>query len=51
LTITLTLATNLDAAPVPFSPPRARQLFANAPLPPGILPAHTTTAYLDLPHE
>ena len=44
---TLTLATNLDAAPVPFEPPPGRLLFANTALPPGTLPGHCTAAFLD----
>ena len=44
---TLTIATNLDAAPVPFSAPPGRLLFANAVLPQGTLPGHCTAAFLD----
>ena len=44
---TLTIATNLDAAPVPFDPPPGRLLFANTALPPGTLPGHCTAAFLD----
>lgn len=47
----LTIATNLDASPVPFESPPGRLLFANAALPPGTLPGHCTAAFLDSPHE
>jgi len=43
----LTIATNLDVAPVPFEPPPGRMLFANAALPSGTLPGHCTAAFLD----
>ncbi|HTW72495.1 MAG TPA: malto-oligosyltrehalose trehalohydrolase [Acetobacteraceae bacterium] len=46
-----TLATNLGSAPVAFTPPPAGLLFTTTPLPPGVLPAHTTAAFLDLRHE
>ena len=46
-----TIATNLDSAPVPFSPPPGRLLFATAALPPGTLPGYCTAAFLDSPHE
>jgi hypothetical protein len=42
----LTIAANLDAAPVPFEPPPGRVLFANAALPSGTLPGHCTAAFL-----
>jgi malto-oligosyltrehalose trehalohydrolase len=45
--VTLTIATNLDAAPVPFEPPSGRLLFSNTALPPGMLPGHCTAAFLD----
>jgi malto-oligosyltrehalose trehalohydrolase len=45
----LTLATNLDTAPVNFTPPPGHLLFANTALPPGILPGHCTAAFLDPP--
>jgi malto-oligosyltrehalose trehalohydrolase len=45
----LTLATNLDAAPVSFTQPPGRLLFANTALPPGILPGHCTAVFLDRP--
>ncbi len=44
---TLTIATNLDAAPVAFDPPPGRLLFANATLPSGTLPGRCTAAFLD----
>ena len=47
----LTIATNLASNPVPFAPPPARLLFSNTRLPPGVLPAHTTAAFLDLRNE
>jgi maltooligosyltrehalose trehalohydrolase len=46
-----TIATNLDSSPIPFTPPPAHLLFSNTPLPPNILPAHTTAAFLDRHHE
>ncbi len=46
---TLTIATNLDAAPVPFTPPPGRLLFANTALPPATLPGYCTAAFLDSP--
>jgi maltooligosyltrehalose trehalohydrolase len=45
----LTVAANLDAAPVPFEPPPGRVLFANAALPSGTLPGHCTVAFLGQP--
>ncbi|MGA3400459.1 MAG: malto-oligosyltrehalose trehalohydrolase [Acetobacteraceae bacterium] len=45
--VVLTIATNLDAAPVPLEPPAGRLLFANAAPQPGILPGHCTVAFLD----
>ena len=49
--IILTLATNLDSAPVPFSPPPGRLLFANVPVAPDLLPGHCTAAFLDSRNE
>jgi maltooligosyltrehalose trehalohydrolase len=46
---TLTIATNLDATPVPFTPPPGRLLFANTALPPATLPGYCTAAFLDSP--
>ncbi len=44
---TLTVATNLDAKPVPMAPPSGRLIFASADLVPGTLPGHCTAAFLD----
>jgi malto-oligosyltrehalose trehalohydrolase len=44
--VSLVLATNLDALPVPFDPPPGL-LFANTALPPKILPGYCTAAFLD----
>jgi maltooligosyltrehalose trehalohydrolase len=46
---TLTIATNLDAEPVPMEPPSGRLIFASAHLSPRTLPGHCTAAFLDRP--
>jgi maltooligosyltrehalose trehalohydrolase len=45
---TLTIATNLDAAPVPLEQPSGRLIFASADLFPDALPGHCTAAFLDI---
>ncbi|HUB12962.1 MAG TPA: malto-oligosyltrehalose trehalohydrolase [Acetobacteraceae bacterium] len=47
----LTVATNLDHAPVPFTLPPGRLLFSNTSLPRGVLPGHCTAAFLDAHDE
>jgi malto-oligosyltrehalose trehalohydrolase len=44
---TLTIATNLDAAPVPFTPPPGQRLFSNHALQDATLPGFCTAAFLD----
>jgi maltooligosyltrehalose trehalohydrolase len=44
---TLTIATNLDAKPVPMEPPSGRLIFASADLLPDALPGHCTAAFLE----
>ncbi len=44
---TLTIATNLDAKPVPVEPPSGRLIFASADPAPGTLPGHCTAVFLD----
>jgi maltooligosyltrehalose trehalohydrolase len=44
---TLTIATNLDAEPVPMEPPSGRLIFASADLVRGTLGGHCTAVFLD----
>lgn len=44
---TLTIATNLDARPVPMEPPPGRLIFASADLFPDALGGHCTAAFLE----
>lgn len=45
---TLTIATNLDARPVPLAHPSGRLIFASVDLFPDALPGHCTAAFLDI---
>jgi len=49
--VELTIATNLGSGPVPFTQLPGRLLFSNLPLPPGLLPAYCTAAWMSARHE